>query len=121
MALAGVISWIVPMLLGGVSHGKDPTAHLWLTPTLLSVTWILSFALAHRFNTGWRCLVPFVGHLLPVLVLVAQASGTSDQARIYRIYLGILALLLVLGIGCALASVRAADQQDGAVSPPTES
>jgi hypothetical protein len=57
MALAGLISWIAPMLLGGVSHGKDPTAHLWLAPPLLSVAWILSFALAHLFNTGLRCLV----------------------------------------------------------------
>ena len=104
------------MLLGGVSHGKDPTAHLWLTPTLLSVTWILSFALAHRFISGLRCLLPFVAHLLPVLLLVTQASGSSDLDRIYQIYLGILALLLVLGIGCALAATGTPGPQDGSGS-----
>jgi hypothetical protein len=57
-----------------------------------------------------------VEHLLPVLVLVAQASGTSDLARIYRIYLGILALLLLSGAGCALAATGTPGLQDGSGS-----
>lgn len=101
-------------LFRDVPHGKAQDDFKLLPLIALGVMWILSVALAHRFNAGRRHLIPFAANFLAVLLLFSAAIASGGIGKADAIYPGVLLLLLAAGAGCTQASARRAkEQQDG--------
>ena len=88
-------SWVEVVFVGG-------------SVFLLPVFWILGAWLGHRFNGGWKSVIPFVAHFL-VLAGLAWGIGQPrppEEKPMPPLYLypAFLAPLVMLGLAAALVA-----------------
>jgi hypothetical protein len=98
---------------GPLEHAAPPrvlAVALVLSLSGAPVFWALGFRFAHRFNRGWRALVPFGANLLPLAVMggliLWMWRDEGGKFPWIAAYLGGLALLLLVGGAAAARAVR---------------
>lgn len=90
-------------------HLANPEkAAIWFGLIANPILWIAGILFAHRFNNGYRAVLPFVSSMISIGVLIWIAvllglpeDGSSDWVVFY---LGALVLLLMIGIGAVIFS-----------------
>jgi|GEM_PF-4106810 len=82
------------------------TLLLLISSFLVSAFWILGIFQAHRFNSPWLALVPFVAQLIPLTIFAAAVGAFSGMTSWdpWYIYCLLSSLPLVVGIASVIIS-----------------
>ncbi len=89
----------------------------------LPIFWLLGVAIAHRFNRRWHAVIPFIAHLIPVIVLTLDFSpypareGNAGLESIFGYFIFAMALLL-LGLASVIVAATQSSGEEGSTPNP---